>query len=252
MPRIKYPPFVIAAMILAGLLTNTLQSKESTDYDNLGLTLGECSAVFDHVEAMQKNENHDFVRHCISALDKLIDAGGRIGWVAIIDYIPQIKRSNDLIEYDVARFYFVRGILYSLLKEYNNALKDVQKSHDLQPQNTTFLRERARVFYRLKRNKEAVDDIETLKAKDPSFRCWYKECGLAYFINDDYENTIIGLGPYLERIQDDADAFYIRGVAHKKLGNLKEAASDIEAYLKLKPSDTETQQWLEEIRTEME
>ncbi len=124
-----------------------------------------------------------------------------------------------------AIFYRNRGISHRQLENLDQAAKDLRKAASLEPDNDDLFNELALVYYRAGGFREAVKQFsEAIRLDDGNPFYWFNR-GDAHYQMGDNDNAVSDLTQSLA-LNEDADAYALRGRANERLGELDAARKD--------------------------
>ncbi len=180
-------------------------------------------------QAHVMNENHEN-RKALVLMDKAISYG------------------------DFYDFFQRRAYIYYDLKEYDKALKDLDRGIQLRPHTPELYRIKADVLFSKGDLKGALDMITFMETQFPGdgnvgqWRAWaagtlVNESGPLF--KTDLEQAAAKLSLALEVKPDYGDAYYWRGVAYSKLHKTDLARADLEQAIKSNPRDFKAYQMLD-------
>ncbi|MEP6901603.1 MAG: TonB family protein [Actinomycetota bacterium] len=118
----------------------------------------------------------------------------------------------------------LRGEFYSLKKDYDAALTDLNEAIRLAPDKPLFYIVRSSVFEKKNMLDKAIEDLSIAMKTDRSHQLYYKR-GSWYFKIDDFENA---LKDYTEaiRLSGDEKYYIMRAEIYRKLGKTDCAEAD--------------------------
>ncbi len=148
---------------------------------------------------------------------------------------PKEEVVNILTRHQQTRYYFFRGIVFSLFKKYTDALKDYSKAIELDPKLAQAYNNRGFTYAELDKPSEALKDYSKAIELDPEDAQTYNNRGLTYSKLDkhtealEYYDRAIELDPKL------AQAYNNRGVTYTKLDKPSDALKDYNKAIELDP-----------------
>jgi len=129
---------------------------------------------------------------------------------------------------DLPRFYYYRGYLYrTRLNDYQNALKDYNRTIKLNPNNDNALMDMFFIYNTLNDNYSMIDVIKKrikIKPKDESL---YYLCSVLYAQIKDYQNSINYATESIKLKNKNPEAFKIRGLSELELGMNEKGHQDL-------------------------
>ena len=131
---------------------------------------------------------------------------------------------------DFAEAYNLRGIAYKELKQYDQAIQDYTKAIKLDPKSDWAYNNRGALYKALKDYESAVEDL--LQAIDLNSNNYaaYANLGEICYELEEHETAILYLNKSIDiglEGKDLGEALYYRGLSYLKLGNKKQAQSDL-------------------------
>lgn len=125
-----------------------------------------------------------------------------------------------------AVYYKQRGLLYARLGKYQEALKDIGKAIELEPQNHLFYHQRGIVLMEEKSVDEAIADFNEVIKRKPDYGEAYYRRAQCYAILARDKNALKDFDKAVELLPKDAWVHYYRGVQRKKIGHWESALQD--------------------------
>lgn len=137
--------------------------------------------------------------------------------------------------------YFKNGSAKYNLKDFNGAIKDLNKAIELQKDNSEAYYVRANCYGELGEISKATNDFKTVLEINPDYKDVF--VNRAYYIktpNGDYEGAISDYNKFIElnTAGNNAFAFNNRGFAKYKLGQYRDALTDIDKSLQIAPDNS--------------
>jgi len=151
---------------------------------------------------------------------------------ALRDYVRAIE-----LEPNNAKIYSNRGATYQNLGRWEEALQDFDRAIQLDHNYTAAYSNRASTYHRLGRYEEALRDVNCALDIDPTCIAAYANRGLTYSDLKRYEEALRDYEQVIEIKPDEANAYYNRGGIYSDLGRYEEALRDYEQVIKIKPGD---------------
>jgi tetratricopeptide (TPR) repeat protein len=143
------------------------------------------------------------------------------------------------------RFYVDRGETYYLTRAHEKALADLNRADQLLPQHPETLVHRASTLMALKREDEALRDLQLVQRIDPTnpslgrFRADHAKRrvgeGFELARAGRLDESLARFDAALAIVPEHAEAHYGRGRSHLKKGDLDRALADFEAAIRLNP-----------------
>jgi len=127
------------------------------------------------------------------------------------------------------------------LRNYNEALEDINSVLELEPNNAEAYMERSTIKSKLKDNVGAKNDLEYAGILIKKFSNGIKsyEKGINFYNDGDYKNAIKFLSEALSSGVVTSDAYYYRGIAKKYNNDFRGAVLDFDMSIKINPTYTE-------------
>lgn len=139
------------------------------------------------------------------------------------DYSSAIGRSDVPRPID----YLARAILRTNLKNYDEALSDLNKAIEGADDFTTALFLRAYVYQLKSLPQMAMADLDAALYIDPGLLyAWYNK-GNLYYQNDDFTSAIHSYDKAIEIDPEFAQAYFNRGLSYIRLGNREKSFADL-------------------------
>lgn len=138
---------------------------------------------------------------------------------------------------DVAGYFDNRQFALKSLGRLNDALRDAERTVQLAPSHSFAYRSRGLVRFGMGDTIEAINDISTAISLDPRDAGLLIERGKIFAASRRYKDAIADFSRALELSPRAFDALRERALAHKALGNVDAARSDISAFAQAHPED---------------
>jgi len=161
------------------------------------------------------------------------------------------------IEYgDYYEFYKERAETYLMMREYDQALKDVNKSISLRPVKPRPYCLRASIYLQMGNPDAAIREFRSMETMFPGdshvreMRNWAVDFLLyqaSNYFKTDLEQAVASYGRVIEIKPDCADAYYWRGIACWKLKKPDLAYSDFAQAIRLAPHDIKTYRMMDNL-----
>jgi tetratricopeptide (TPR) repeat protein len=123
---------------------------------------------------------------------------------AILDKIISKNKS-------AAEALFMRAKLNAKNKDYKNALRDLDQTLKLKPENTDYLSTRAEILFENQKYQKALDDYNSLNQKIKCDISFLKQKALTENELKDFDNAKNDISAYLNFYSWDTEALYIAG-----------------------------------------
>ncbi len=156
-------------------------------------------------------------------------------------YAQAIEQFNILAALDDGDYwtFFYRGIAKFNLGDLRGALKDFDRSVEINPVFTNGYHYRAITLSRLGSNAEALEDLQKAIELRPGNSGLYYSRGVTYFLSQRFEDAVKDFDRYLIFEKDDPSAFLNRGASYLFLGDTLKALNDYNKAIKLDRFDSE-------------
>ncbi len=155
--------------------------------------------------------------------------------------LTENKDVTDLSKYDHENYFatpeglYIKGVAYSLVDNYANALGLIEESIRLQPNNPEALGQLGHVYSKMNQDEKAVDAYTRSLSLDPdNYRTSYG-LGIAYMRLHKYQEAIAPLQQCTRTKPDFPDGFYNLGLTYQSLDQLENAARAFEEFVKINP-----------------
>lgn len=133
--------------------------------------------------------------------------------------------------------YNSRGIVYSDLKNYNQALSDFNKAIEINPQYQNAYNNRGIVYQSIHNYTQAINDFNKVIELNPTHSIAYRNRGVAYNSLGRYTQALNDLNIAIELNPQYANAYHSRGYAYNNLGMYGQALNDLNIAIELNPQD---------------
>ena len=156
--------------------------------------------------------------------------------------LKNIKPSAEL-EPDMDACYYWRGYVYDRRKDYAKAVQDYETARKLNPSDANYYEYSARVEEKLGKYDEAIAVLEAGRKQTSegshlaTLLNYTQRRAAAHYI--DSGKTAEAMRYALASVKDDENSEWgqrLVGIAHRKMGNLPEAAKSLERALKIQPT----------------
>jgi tetratricopeptide (TPR) repeat protein len=138
-------------------------------------------------------------------------------------------------------FYYNRGIAKYSLKDYAGAIKDYDKSIELNPKDVSVYKARGLAKYEFNDYAGAIKDYDKALELNPKDMYIYGARGAAKYELKDYAGAIADYDKMLELDPKEAALYYNRGNAKYNLKDYAGAVEDYDKAVELDPKDTDAQ-----------
>jgi tetratricopeptide (TPR) repeat protein len=130
---------------------------------------------------------------------------------------------------------YIKGMAYSLVENYTNALGLMEESARLQPNNPEAFNQLGHIYSKLNQYEKSMDAYTQSLNLDPdNYRTSYG-LGVAYIRLRKYQEAISPLRQCTQTNPNFPDAFYNLGLAYQSLNQLENAAQAFEEFVKINP-----------------
>jgi tetratricopeptide (TPR) repeat protein len=143
---------------------------------------------------------------------------------------------------NVADVYFYRGNIQLLLEEYSKALEDYHQAIVLSPNNSEYYRQRALAYTIMGSIDKAKLDLEIAEIEKNKLETLQNELGLDEFSKNSFQKAIDHFSQFIELNSHSAIGYQNRGSALYQAGKLEEALSDYNEAICLDPAQAEVYQ----------
>ncbi len=156
---------------------------------------------------------------------------------AITNYTQALADLNKAIELDPEDpgAYNNRGVVYARTGEYNKALADYNYALKLDPSSIHAYVGRGMVYYMMGDYEAALADTNHVLKLDPAYAEVYSNRGSIYADMREHAKALADYTRTLELNPQYADAYYNRGLVHHNLNHLRQAIADHTRALELNP-----------------
>lgn len=148
----------------------------------------------------------------------------------IIAQTSENQKGND------ASNYWLQGLRYKILGEYELSLENLNKAIQLDPKMVDAYIDRAEVCIKLRLLDIALNSIEQAIIYDNNNKRIFYVRGLYYEAIEDYITALKDFNKAIELNPNDYLAFYERGNSKSNLGDLRGAIQDYTKVLELSPN----------------
>jgi tetratricopeptide (TPR) repeat protein len=154
------------------------------------------------------------------------------------NYELALKTYNKAIEVDPFRnhFYYNRGLCYKILKQYDLAIADFNKSLEMKIT--------AEAYYQIGCVKYETSDLqgakqmfETAKGIKEDFEKMNFYLGLIYFRENKYEESVAAFTTYTQSVRVNGEAYYYMALSQAKMGQYSTALANLKTAQMYKITD---------------
>ncbi|MDA9564285.1 tetratricopeptide repeat protein, partial [Flavobacteriales bacterium] len=242
--KVRKPIYLLVAVICLFLSWLTIQQvqmwKDSlTLWQKFNQEYPECNhgdyKIAEHY--MDAGENQKALDHFIMMTDKYsvaakayMGAGNMLGKMG--------KPQEALIYFNKAEERYIEGgsmenlwvnraISYSMLKQYDKALKDYARALEYDPNSIRIYIDRGYSYLEYGSVEKAIDDFNNAIRLDPTNGRAYFMRALAYHRSNNIEMAILEYGNVLKLQPNNADVYHNRAICYETQKKYKEALADI-------------------------
>lgn len=206
----KFPENTEAYLKLAELYFLVKQYEKSLEYINKALQIDETLAKGYYIRGNVYKEHGD-TNKALSSLQTAIEQDPQMIDAYIDIAVLYTARKNDLA-----------------LQYYNNALK-------INPTNTIALYDKGYHFQQKNLPDSAINIYQHLLKINPNAPHVLYNLGAVFFaLKKDNKKAIEYFTQAIQKKPDYAEAYYARGIVHKEMKNIKQAAEDFKSCLRIK------------------
>ena len=162
---------------------------------------------------------------------------GAASWRRCLTWKNSLTLWNDVLESypTLSLAYLDRGEAYLQLGETDKALRDLDKSVDLNPGNAHAYNDRGIIYFQRKHYRQALVEYNKALTIDPGYFNAYLNRGNLLGRLGFYEKAIADYDMAVQLNSYSVSAYFYRGITHRNLGNLKQAELDFEEAIKIDP-----------------
>jgi tetratricopeptide (TPR) repeat protein len=150
---------------------------------------------------------------------------------AINDYNKAIE-----IDPELAQAYYNRGNAYSDLNQFQQAINDYNKAIEIDPELAQAYSNRGLAYSHLNQFQQAINDYNKAIEIDPELAQAYYNRGNAYSHLNQFQQAINDYNKAIEIDPEYASAYYNRGNAYSHLNQFQQAINDYNKAIKLQES----------------
>ena len=147
-----------------------------------------------------------------------------------------------------------RGVAKAQLKQYSEAIADLDKAIELDPNLAPAYMNLGTVKDKIKKYSEAVVDYNKAIERDPNYALAYMNRGIAKAELKEYSEAIADLDKAIELDSKFALAHYARGITYRELGKEEKAKKNFKKAQEIDPTlifQEETKKAKKEVREEV-
>ena len=157
-------------------------------------------------------------------------------------YVDLHKALENLIQAirldpNLAQAYTNRGLAYSGLKQYQQAIADYNQAIRLDPNDASAYNNRGVAYGRLEQYQRAIVDYNKAIRLEPNDAMAYNNRGIAYNNLDQYQRAIADYNKAINLDPNYAAAYYNRAKAYRALKKYQQAISDYDQAIRLDPTN---------------
>jgi len=178
-------------------------------------------------EALQLKPNYNLAYACRGIIYSF---GLKNPRLAIQDFDEVIKSEPGSPE-----IYFIRGISYIQLAQYDSAMQDFNKSLDLGFNSPLAYSARGSMYFQKEQYERAIQDFNKAIELEPNLQIAYAGRGASYQRLKKDSIAIQDLDIAIQLNPNDSIAFYNRGRAHLNLKQYEQAISDFDRTIQINP-----------------
>ena len=141
---------------------------------------------------------------------------------------------------DHAAAYHRRGLVYTYISDFDNAIDDFDMEIKLNPDDAYAYWGRGRAYADKDELDKAIADYSTALELKPDFAEVYSDRGYAKAIKDNFDEAIEDFTKATELKPDDADIYYHRGIAYLTKKDFDKAIEDLSRVVELDPEHAGT------------
>lgn len=156
------------------------------------------------------------------------------------DYGKAVSYFNQTLKLDEGheKALYHRGKSQFFLKDYQDALKDVNQLLTIKTSDSVFLL-KGRILYHLRQYDKAVVALDKALELDPFYGNAYCAKALCYYDQMEYEDAYKFYGQAIKKEPHNWQGFYGRGMTNIKLGYYLDASHDFQQILEIDPESDE-------------
>jgi len=135
-------------------------------------------------------------------------------------------------------------------RHYLEVIAALTKSIEANPQDATLYRNRGMAYTQLGNYEQALQDLHKAIKLEPRDAIAYNQRGIVYYQTGKYQQAIEDFGKAIERQSELAEAYQNRGITLRKLGNYSQAIQDLRKAAQLGLDSAS--QYLQVLRSEVQ
>ena len=120
-----------------------------------------------------------------------------------------------------------------MMQRAGEALSDLEKAVELEPDNPSFLTNRAMTNRGFKRYDHALKDLNKALDIDQGFLVAHFNRGVLFFEKEDYAKAAIDFSYCILQKPEMEQAYFNRAFAYELLGNIQKAKVDLEKFIEI-------------------
>jgi len=165
-------------------------------------------------------------------------------YTSLGDYQQALKDLDKTIQYNpkYTQAYYIRAIDYIGLGDYQQAVEDLDITIKFDPQSAQTYHIRANVYAKMEDHHEALRDLDKVIEIDPDNFTAYNDRGLSYYALGKLKEAIADYSKAILLNPNHSEYYYNRGIAYFELGENSEAIGDFQIAARL--GNKETQEFL--------
>jgi tetratricopeptide (TPR) repeat protein len=167
----------------------------------------------------------------------------KVSYNEIKQYDKAIKDLNRAIQLNpnYALAYNNRGNAYYALNKFEKAMDDYSQTLEIDPNYATAYYNLANIYAeKLKQYEKAIENYNKAVELDPNYAVAYNSRGVAYYYLMQYKKAIVDYNKAMELIQDCALFYRNRGIVYFELAQYNEALKDFNRAIELDPTEIES------------
>jgi tetratricopeptide (TPR) repeat protein len=239
---LKKNPKHFNALAFRGLCYNNLtQFKESIDCLSRAIALKpNCpSLIYLRMDGYRETKQYD---KAIADLNRIIALKPRITMFKYASHTGRLRDKfshEDIDAVNMADIYFLRGSCYDNQKKYELAIKDFNKTLELDPKEYKAATNAANAYSNLRKYDEAVTMYSKALTINPRYWEAYTWRARAYEQLGQPEKAIGDISAILKIHPSDTGAYCLRGNLYRKAKQFDKAIADYSKMTELAPTDDE-------------
>ena len=156
------------------------------------------------------------------------------------DFNKTIMLCNQVLKMDnkVSSAYNLKGVVYAEKNEYEKAIENMDKAVELNPKDSGYIYNRAKMHYQFKNYPKALSDCDVAIRLEPQSDYYTLRAGIKQK-TDDIEGALADVNRSIELAPNDAKVYFNRGFLKQAVGDINGALADFLKHLELDPSNAE-------------